>query len=393
MKKTFLAVAAALAIGWTSWPQRLSSHEVVNTKVTFDREIVRILKRKCLACHSEGNLAIPLTTYEQTRPWARAIEEELLRRHMPPWRAVPGYGQFVNDMALTNRELQFFVAWIEGNGPKTKDQRLVVNIDQGTTPPSERLTLDVDRWQLGNPDLLKPLATHSIAAGQGDHVRHEIIDLGLNSDRSIRALEFNPGDRRVVRAAFFSLQETGQWLGSWTPWYGVTTLPEHTAYRVPAGSHVVAEIHYRSGSQPIEARSSVGLYFAAGPVAHSPMDVVVEAKREGASNPPSQKFRGSVTIPSAVNLLAFKPEIEAGVESVEVSARKPDGTVQVLLLLRDVLPEWPTPYILKEPVPLPNNAELTATFYYNSAAATPPPAALKVTVSVYTAGASAETAH
>jgi hypothetical protein len=123
------------------------------------------------------------------------------------------------------------------------------------------------------------------------------------------------------------------------------------------------------------------------------MDVVVEAKREGASNPPSQKFRGSVTIPSAVNLLAFKPEIEAGVESVEVSARKPDGTVQVLLLLRDVLPEWPTPYILKEPVPLPNNAELTATFYYNSAAATPPPAALKVTVSVYTAGASAETAH
>lgn len=374
---------AALAIGGAFWPERLFSHEVVNTKVTFDREIVRILKRKCLACHSEGNLGIPLTTYEQTRPWARAIEEELLRRHMPPWRAVPGYGQFANDMGLTNRELQFFIAWIEGNGPKTREQRLIVNIDQGTTRPSERLVLDFDRWQLGKPDLLKPLAARSIPAGQGDQVHHEIVDLGLNADRWIRALEFRPGDRRVVRAAFFSVQETGQWLGSWTPWYGVTTLPENTAYRVAAGSHVVAEIHYRSANQSVEDRGALGVYFASGPAAHSPIDLVVEAKREGASNPSSEKFRGSVKIPAAVNLLALKPDVEAGVESVEVSARKPDGTVQVLLLLRDVLPEWPTPYMFKEPVPLPKNTELSATVYYNNSAATSPPAGFKVTVSMY----------
>lgn len=393
MKKTFLVFAAASTISGAFWPHTLLSHEVVNTTVTFDREIVRILKRKCLACHSEGNLGMPLTTYEQTRPWSRAIEEELLRRHMPPWRAVPGYGQFANDMALTNRELQFFVAWVEGNGPKTRGQRLIVNIDQGTTRPSDRLTLDFDRWQLGKPDLLKPLAAHSIPAGQGDRVHHEIIDLGLNSERWIRALEFKPRDRRVVRAAFFSLQETGQWLGSWTPWYGVTTLPENTAYRVPAGSHVVAEIHYRSASQPVEDRAALGMYFAQGPAAHSPTDLAVEAKREGASSSPSERFRGSVKIPAAVNLLALKPDVEAGVESVEVSARKPDGTVQVLLLLRDVLPQWPTPYILKEPVPLPKNTELSATVYYNNSAAASPPAGFKVTVSLYNAGAPTKTTH
>ena len=37
---------------------------------------------------------------------------------MPPWAAVPGYGQFVNDNSLTLRETQFIVSWVEGLGPR-----------------------------------------------------------------------------------------------------------------------------------------------------------------------------------------------------------------------------------------------------------------------------------
>jgi hypothetical protein len=381
MKKAFLTLAAALIVAGTFRPSPLLSHEVVNTTVTFDKEIVRILSRKCIACHSENNLSVPLTSYEQTRPWARAIEEEVLRRHMPPWRAVPGYGQFVNEAGLTNRELQLIVAWVEGNGPKNKDQRLIVNIDQGQTPQNERLKPDFAKWQLGKPELLKTLDANSIAPGQPDEVRRVTVDLGLSSDRWIRALEFKPGDRRVVRAAFFSLQETGQWLGSWTPWYGVTTLPPDVAYLAPAGSHVVAEIHYRSARQPVNDQGTLGLYFAPRPAAQSPTDLVLEAKRKDTSTPGLQKFSASVQLPTDINLLAFKPEVQAGVESVEVRARKPDGTVQVLLLVRGVLPDWPTPYVFKEPVPLPKNSELSVAIHYKNAEAATTPEVLKLITS------------
>ena len=59
---------AALAVPFVVAIAPLLSHEVVSTTVAFDREIVRILAKKCIACHSERNLGMPLTGYEQTRP-------------------------------------------------------------------------------------------------------------------------------------------------------------------------------------------------------------------------------------------------------------------------------------------------------------------------------------
>src|SRR5215211_3619992 len=98
MRRLAVLAAATLTLGLAVWPEALLSHERVTTTVTYDREIVRIVHSKCIACHSERNLGVPLTTYEETRPWARAIQEEVLSRHMPPWRAVPGYGRFANDV-------------------------------------------------------------------------------------------------------------------------------------------------------------------------------------------------------------------------------------------------------------------------------------------------------
>ena len=387
MQRALLISTAALTFVAAFWSSALLSHERVTTTVTYDREIVRIVSRKCIACHSERNLGHPMTSYEQTRPWARAIQEEVLGRHMPPWRAVPGYGDFANDLALTNRELVLLISWIEGSGPKTRDQGLIVNLDQGNTPEDERLKGNFEQWQLGEPDLLKPLAVSALAPGQGDEVRRVTVDLGLTSDVWVRALEFKPGDRRVVRAAVFSLEETGQWLGSWTPWYGATTLPENTAYRVPAGSHVVAEIHYRALYEAVEDRSRLGVYFAQEPPAHAPMDLVVkttEQKIEAASRPQTRKFVGSVQLSTDVHLLALKPEVQ-GIESVEVVVKKPDTTTDILLLVRDVLPAWPTPYILKEPVQIPKNAELRVTYYSSPDAQPPPPADLAFTANVWAA--------
>src|SRR5262245_13108519 len=219
MRRLLLAGAAALVVVSVFRTEPVSTHSIANTTVSFDREISRIIKKRCISCHSDQNLAFPLTSYEEVRPWTGSIHEEVLRRHMPPWRAVAGYGEFVNDGALTSRELQFMLAWIDGNGPKSKE-KIIFNFEQMKTPDSERIKGDFDRWQLGKPDLLKALTATSVAAGEGDSTREIDIDLGQRSERWIRGLEFKPGDRRVVRAATFRVRETGQWLGSWTPWYG-----------------------------------------------------------------------------------------------------------------------------------------------------------------------------
>src|SRR4029077_8686956 len=90
-------------------PQRLLSHETLTTTVLFDREIVRILDKHCVMCHVENGPSFPLMTYEQTWVQGRKIRAGVLARHMPPWAAVQGYGQFTNDNSLTLRETQFIV--------------------------------------------------------------------------------------------------------------------------------------------------------------------------------------------------------------------------------------------------------------------------------------------
>src|SRR5262245_23102172 len=255
-------VVASLAIGWTLMPREALSHGAVTTTVLFDREIVRILNTRCVACHIDGGVAFPLSTYEETWLRGRLIRTEILRRHMPPWPAVPGYGEFVNDNGLTLRETQFLVSWVEGLGPRNAGT-VFLNVNDPRASPREevRAVAHAGHWQLGDPDLARPLEATTIEPRRGDFVKRSVIDLGLTSARQLRALEYLPGDRRVVRAASFTLEKTAQWLGSWTPWYGFTKLPNGVVSVLPAGARVVAEVSYRSAGDAVTDRSTLGLFF------------------------------------------------------------------------------------------------------------------------------------
>jgi hypothetical protein len=93
-------------------------HDAITTKVTFDREIVRLMIAHCGSCHQEGGSAFSLMTYDAARPWAKAIGEEVLQRRMPPWGAVKGFGDFRNDKGLTEEQLELIVDWEEGGAPE-----------------------------------------------------------------------------------------------------------------------------------------------------------------------------------------------------------------------------------------------------------------------------------
>ena len=343
-----LALGIALVI---AWPQPVQSHGSLTTTVLFDREIVRILNQRCVMCHMDKGLAFPLETYEQTWLQGRAMRASVLRRHMPPWSAVAGYGEFINDNHLTLRESQFLVSWVEGLGPRNGGRVFLNVVDPKAAATREiRATPHTDHWQLGQPDLFRSLQPIEVEAKGADTTKRVVLDLGLTSTRHVRALEFMPGDSRVVRAATFSLESTGQWLGSWTPWHSHVSLPEGAAYRLPARSRIVVDVHYRGTSEQTTDRSTLGIFFVSNPESRTPnpeikpaTDLVVENR---------------VRLSNDMRVWAIQPEDVASLSRLEVSARRPDGGTDVLLALTDPPAEWPTPYLLKTPRLLSRGTEV-----------------------------------
>jgi hypothetical protein len=325
-----------------------NAHETLTTTVLFDREIVRILNKHCVMCHTQDGPAFPLETYEQTWLEGRKIRASVIARQMPPWGAVPGYGQFINDNSLTLRETQFIVSWVEGLGPRNAGTVFTNVADSSKPREPVRAKADFGHWQLGAPSLTRQLESST-----------NVIDLGLTSERRLRGIEYMPGDRHGVRAAFFTVKETGQWIGSWTPWFGFMETPANTAYRLPAGAHVVAEIYYRDAKQRVTDRGTLGLYFADKPSPNTISDFVLDAKT------PTQgtRFRAEVTLPADTHAVALRVESAPGVKSIEVDERKANGQTEVLLFAKDVPEDWPTPYIFKTPVLLHRGSVLSVTSY------------------------------
>jgi len=94
------------------------AHEPITTKLTWTQEISRIVYKRCAGCHHEGGAAFSLMTYDEARPWAKAIREEALERRMPPWGAVEGVGAFRENPGLTALEIEYIVGWVEGGAPE-----------------------------------------------------------------------------------------------------------------------------------------------------------------------------------------------------------------------------------------------------------------------------------
>ena len=134
---TFLLCAVSVAIALL-WPRDASPHLSVTTRLRFNKEIAPMINAKCAQCHAPDGMAMPLQTWDQTRPWAVAIKEEILSRHMPPWPAERGYGAFANDGALTSRELEFLVTWIDGGVPMGEGAHSLLrssrSLDDGNPP-------------------------------------------------------------------------------------------------------------------------------------------------------------------------------------------------------------------------------------------------------------------
>jgi len=108
LRKAVLMIALAGVAG---------AHDVITTNITWTKEVSRLVYKRCATCHGDS-ASIPLVTYEQARPWAKAIKEEVLERRMPPWQAVKGFGEFKDDRGMTQEDMEVISAWVEGGAPE-----------------------------------------------------------------------------------------------------------------------------------------------------------------------------------------------------------------------------------------------------------------------------------
>jgi hypothetical protein len=112
-----------------------------DAKVTFHRDVERVLQARCQACHRPGEAApVSLLTYSDARPWAKAIKQAVLTRKMPPWSADESVGHFRNDRRLSDTEIATLTKWADDGAPegKSKDAPAPLEFTEG--------------WAIGKPD-------------------------------------------------------------------------------------------------------------------------------------------------------------------------------------------------------------------------------------------------
>jgi hypothetical protein len=349
-----LVVAGALLLA----PPTVYTHTPITTSIVFQKEIAQIFQRKCFQCHTDGNISMALTTYREARPWAVAIKEEILERRMPPWSAVNGFGHFANDMSLTAREVSIILSWADGGAPSG-----VLLADETKQPV---FVPPLTGWEQGAPDaVIKVAANQKIEAGSPDRIARFEVASGLPQARWLRALQVNPADRRGIRYAAVYDAATGRWLGTWTPGQKVHAMPAGVGIQLPARGKLAVEIGYRGFTEDVPGDAELGLYFSekrpsqvATPLEISAAPITVAAGKT------SEKVRTETVLKAATTASALWPRLGAGAKSVEVMAIRPDGAVEPLLWLKNYRPDWPSPYVFREPVTLPAGTRLIVTAYY-----------------------------
>ena len=89
-------------------------------QVTYAKDVAPIFQAKCTQCHHAGTGApMPLTSFEEVRPWARSIKTRVSNREMPPWHLdkTVGIRHYKNDLSLNDADIATIVKWVDAGAP------------------------------------------------------------------------------------------------------------------------------------------------------------------------------------------------------------------------------------------------------------------------------------
>jgi hypothetical protein len=177
------AAVAAVAAGQTS-------------PVTFNRDVLPILQKNCQSCHRPGQVApMSLISYQETRPWAKAIKVAVSTRKMPPWFADPKYGHFTNDRSLAQGDIDTLMKWADTGATEG---------DPKDMPPP--IVWPTGGWSI-QPDVVMDLPPHEVPAKGVLEWELIAFPAPFKGDTWVTSMEIVPGDASVVHHICFSFEK------------------------------------------------------------------------------------------------------------------------------------------------------------------------------------------
>ena len=364
----------------------LSAHATA-ADVTFTRDVLPIVQENCVICHRPGgqNIAgmvapFSLMSYEETRPWAKSIEQVVASKAMPPWYASEhSAGVFRNERGLTDEEIATIVAWVQGGAKRGNP----------ADAPEPIQFEDTGGWVIGKPDL-------EIKIPQPFVVKDEVTDLyqtfsaeipadQLPADRWLRALEWRPDADCVHHIVGFELykDENGaqgrQGLGSVAPGEDPPVFPEGYGKRLHKGARIVFQMHYHKEPGPGTAQidqSSVGFRFwddeKDPPVRHNMIwDGIVNFQFQLNPGQADVELRADRTFEKDTTILSLHPHMHLRGKSAEYVAYYPDGSQELLLSVPKWNFDWQLDYTFREPKRVPAGTRLEYTAVFDNSANNP----------------------
>ncbi|MFP6596947.1 MAG: hypothetical protein VCC01_05775, partial [Candidatus Hydrogenedentota bacterium] len=334
----------------------------VPAKPTFTKDIQPILQENCQTCHRDkrikiGGLVAPfsLISYDQVRPWAKAVGKAVSAKDMPPWDAAEyQHGTFRNERSLTQDEIDTIVRWVD-QGAK-----------RGTPKDAPQPRIIEDReWWIGEPDLIVELPEK---VWVGDEVEDwqptipvELTEEQLPEDRWMRAVEaqgdadfvhhivvysVNPHQKRRTEAA--GALGYGN-IGGLAPGAEPSLMQDGYGILMKKGSRLNISMHYHK--EPGENtgdydQSRLGFFFYPKDAEVRPVNVEPIGNLRFAIPPhaKSHPVTKSHTFKEDFEILNMLPHMHFRGASAKYTAFYPDGSEEVLLDVPNYDYAWQTSY-------------------------------------------------
>jgi mono/diheme cytochrome c family protein len=317
IKSVTVAAGTILAVfGLAQTGQAQDASKTTQGQVTFAKDVAPILQRTCQNCHRPGSIGpMSLLTYEDARPWARSIKQQVTMRNMPPWYIdqTVGIHDFKNDISLSDAQIATISKWVDDGAPMGNVKDL---------PPARQFD-DTDRWHIGKPDVVVTLKKEVTVKGkQADQwLDLEMEDLGLKTNRYIQAMEIKPikGVKVVhhVESSLIDPDDESQAARQHLEEYAVgkfgDKFPEGSGMLVKPGSKILANVHLHADGEdtPVNLAIALKLY----PEGEVPKHVAHAQQLGSAADldiRPNQKnvrADGYTILPKPAIITAFQPHM------------------------------------------------------------------------------------
>ncbi|OFW27240.1 MAG: hypothetical protein A3H97_12875 [Acidobacteria bacterium RIFCSPLOWO2_02_FULL_65_29] len=238
---------------------------------TFSKDVLPILQQSCQKCHRPGsNAPMSLLTYQDVRPWVRAIKTRVAERQMPPWHIDRSIGEYLDDPSLSDKDIQTIVSWIDGGAPQG---------NPADAPAPLKFTA-VDEWVFGEPDLIVRMEKgFTIPATGPDFTPSEVVDPGITEDRYVKWVQIIPDAHCCVHHSHVyvaapddaEVEDLSLGVGSntdnevdlieYAAGNDADIFAEGTAKIIKAGSKFRFSPHYHPYGEAVHDRQRVGIKF------------------------------------------------------------------------------------------------------------------------------------